>query len=349
VKYPRSKAVAKAGVLFVEEIVNRHGSVFRPVHQEDDFGIDGFIELVAAEEVTGRLIAVQVKAGDSYLSQSGCAFEVAVDQRHLDYWMSFMVPVILVCHSPSKEVAAWISIRDYVEHEEYQESLPVTSIEVPFHRAFSVEALSKGIAGLAHLRADERLLLRAADKCLSTNADVRLAGFQTLSQHPDSRKLKITCLMAARLLLEDNAELAKEALFSLGYGVGRGRWSWNPNNRDEHEIIWFAGELASNLSAKEIRRVIELVDDEEFHGPDALGERCFDILCCSELAQTILWKIASDKAEPMIRRANCIYMIYECDYEAVEEAAVELGVDSEIADVVAWLLSYAEAKVESPG
>jgi len=55
----------------LEDVVNRHGSVFRPVHQEDDFGIDGFIELVAAEEVTGRLVGVQVKTGDSYLSPSG--------------------------------------------------------------------------------------------------------------------------------------------------------------------------------------------------------------------------------------------------------------------------------------
>jgi len=75
-KYKKSQATGKAGVIFVDSIVNQHGSVFRPVHQEDDFGIDGFIELVTAEEASGRLVAVQIKSGDSYLSADGEGFSV---------------------------------------------------------------------------------------------------------------------------------------------------------------------------------------------------------------------------------------------------------------------------------
>ena len=89
--------MGKAGVIALDKIVNEHGSVFRPVHDEDDFGIDGFIELVKAEVVSGRLVAVQIKTGPSYLGKSGDKFEVAVDQTHLDYWLNYMVPVILVC------------------------------------------------------------------------------------------------------------------------------------------------------------------------------------------------------------------------------------------------------------
>ena len=54
-KYKRTKATGKAGVIYVEKIVNDHGSVFRPVHEEDDLGVDGFIELVNAEVASGRL------------------------------------------------------------------------------------------------------------------------------------------------------------------------------------------------------------------------------------------------------------------------------------------------------
>lgn len=90
-RYPRSRTTAKAGVIYVDRIVNDHGSVFRPVHQEDDFGIDEFIEIVSGEEVSGRLVAVQIKTGDSYLyrgekDQWRPRFEVAVDVRHLEYW-----------------------------------------------------------------------------------------------------------------------------------------------------------------------------------------------------------------------------------------------------------------------
>src|SRR4051812_24554910 len=110
-KYSRNKTIGKAGVIYVERIVNEQGSVFRPVHQEDDFGIDGYIELVDSEIASGQIIAVQIKSGDSYLSEDKDHFEVSVDERHLKYWREFMLPVILICYSPSKDAAAWVSVR----------------------------------------------------------------------------------------------------------------------------------------------------------------------------------------------------------------------------------------------
>jgi hypothetical protein len=64
-KWTKRQQTAVAGVAFVEEVVNAHGSIFRPIHQETDVGIDGYIELVKTEKVSGHLIAVQIKCGDS--------------------------------------------------------------------------------------------------------------------------------------------------------------------------------------------------------------------------------------------------------------------------------------------
>lgn len=63
------------------------------------------------------------------------------------------------------------------------------------YRKFSVEALDKSIAKLAHARADERILLKCADKCLNLNAQIRRDGFSILQAHPDSRDLKITAYL----------------------------------------------------------------------------------------------------------------------------------------------------------
>jgi hypothetical protein len=42
--------------------VNRElGWVFRPVHQENYFGIDGYIDVVESGEITGASLAVQIK------------------------------------------------------------------------------------------------------------------------------------------------------------------------------------------------------------------------------------------------------------------------------------------------
>jgi hypothetical protein len=240
-------------------------------------------------------------------------------------------------------------VRDYIESEEYHERLPLTRIDVPCYKHFNAEALSKGIAGLAHVRADERKLLQCADQCLSSDPLVRRTGFQVLSQHPDSRGKKTTCLIARRLLSDPDPEIAKDALFTLGYGAGRRRWSWNPNNQDEGSVVAFASDLCRDLNDAEIRRIIELVDDEDFHGPQALGERCFDVLCCSNRSQRILNEIVADKSQPMVRRANCFYMELECNDEELEEGANDYRSDPTISDVIEWMLGPLSEKPEEAG
>ena len=238
-KWPKTQQTANAGVVFVESVVNAHGSIYRPVHQETDVGIDGYIELVNVEEASGRLIAIQIKSGDSYFSEGNCEFIVPVDQRHLKYWDQYMVPVVLICYSPTKETGAWISIRDYIEHEKYHERMPITQIRVPLYNPFNTNALYERIGGLAHARADERVLLKCADKCLSQDLQVRREGFSILQAHPDSRGLKITAMFARQFLLDEDTETAKDALYTLAYAVGRRRWAFNPNNKEEGQVIEF--------------------------------------------------------------------------------------------------------------
>ena len=341
-KYKKTKATGKAGVIYVEKVVNEHGSVFRPIHEEDDFGIDGYIELVKTETASGRLIAVQIKSGDSYLDSSGEEFIVDVDERHLGYWLNYMVPVIVICYAPSKNFAAWISVRSYVQHKKYRDELPVRQIRIPCRKSFDVNAISQELMILAHTRADERILLRSADFCLSQDAQKRHNGFQILTNHPDSRDLQITHFLARRLLLDANADTAKDALFTLGYGVGRKRWSLNPNNEDESGIVSFTSTLCSDLSVVEIHRLLELCDEEAFNGPQGLGERLFDVICCCfDVASGVLDKVLRDPTVPMQRRANALYLLFECDDEELEEARQRLEADPEISSVIEWMYSPA--------
>ena len=67
----------------------------------DDYGIDGHIELVDDDQyVTGRLIGVQVKSGDSYLyevarSKTEPGWHYRADSNHLAYWLGHCLPVIV--------------------------------------------------------------------------------------------------------------------------------------------------------------------------------------------------------------------------------------------------------------
>lgn len=342
-KWPKSKQTASAGVLFVESVVNDHGSIFHPIHQENDIGIDGFIELIDVGEASGQLLAVQIKSGDSYLAADGHGFRVPVDKAHLDYWASYMVPVVIVCYSPSKKSGAWTSVRDFIEHWNYNEKGEISAITIPDYRPFNVEEIGKGLAGLAHARADERLLIKCADKCFATNPQERRDGFDILQAHPDSRGLRITAFFAKRFILDENEETAKDALFMLGYGVGRRRWSWNPSNREECELIEFVSEICADLNEKEICRLIELSDEGPFNGPTGLGERCYDVLCCCfETAEPILDKIVRDSSLPMERRANALLMLNYGSWDELIDVSNIIMEDEPLREIMIWIFGSEE-------
>lgn len=312
-KWLKKNRTANQGVLYVEGIINEHGSIFRPVHQEFDVGIDGHIELVDTENATGKLIAVQVKSGESYVAKDGDKFTLSVDQDHLDYWYSYLIPVILICYSPLRNLAAWTPISEYVRHEEYHGRTPITHIDLPFYREFNIESLNKGIAGLANAEADRRILINCVDNCLTGNFRQKFQGLSILADHPDSRDSRTTAFLARRLLFDDDPSVSEEAIRTLAYHVGRFRWSWNPDNSDEQALIAYASDLCRDFTAAECRTLIERIDDEWFGGPDALGERVFDLLICSEKSQEVMATIAADKDLPMQRRINALYMLYGCD------------------------------------
>lgn len=100
------------GVRIVEAIVHdqlRH--LFRP-RERRDLGIDGEIELV--DEVdekrrgSGRLIALQIKCGESFFrEQDEDDLIFRGEPKHLNYWSDFSLPVLIVlCHPVTRE-AYW--------------------------------------------------------------------------------------------------------------------------------------------------------------------------------------------------------------------------------------------------
>lgn len=338
-KWQKKNRTATEGVLFVETVVNEHGSIFRPIHQETDIGIDGHIELINAENASGKLIAVQVKSGDSYLAKNGQEFCVSVDQAHFDYWFSYVIPVILVCYSPSKKNAAWVPIKEYFDREKYYERTPFTVIVVPFSRKFNVEALNNGVTKIADAHANRRHLIQCVDMCIDGDANQRFQGLSILKDHPESRNSRTTAFLARRLLFDDDISISDQAIRTLAYHVGRCRWSWNPNNVEEKALISYASNLCRDFTPTECQRLIKRIDEEWFGGPEAMGERVFDLLACCQESRSVMEDIAEDKEQPMSRRINALYMMYGCDDAELLDYR-ELADDPKFGDV--YLTMFAD-------
>ena len=77
-----------------------------------DLGIDAHIEIITGKsEATGKIIAVQIKCGESFFSESnedGYVFRPR--NKHIRYWLDHSLPVIVViCHPDTRE-CWWVEV-----------------------------------------------------------------------------------------------------------------------------------------------------------------------------------------------------------------------------------------------
>jgi hypothetical protein len=102
----------RIGVGHVQTIVDRElGWVFRE-QTTDDYGIDAHIEIADETTPVGKLIAVQIKSGESYFkehNQEGVIFRF--DRKHSEYWLNHSLPIIIVLYNPETKMCIW----DYLQ------------------------------------------------------------------------------------------------------------------------------------------------------------------------------------------------------------------------------------------
>ena len=121
-------SVERIGVATTEKIINKMGLIFRE-QPTDDYGVDAQIETIENGYATGKLIAVQIKSGESYFEETtseGIVFRG--ERKHYDYWLNHSLPVIIVLYNPKNDKCYWNVVNS--------ETATLTSknwkIEVPF-------------------------------------------------------------------------------------------------------------------------------------------------------------------------------------------------------------------------
>lgn len=108
-----------------------------------DHGIDMEIEFKDdAGHASGQMLFLQLKSGDSYLRIRGDGKEYFAirDQRHVDYWMNQIAPVMLVVRSSNGEIR-WMEIRKYLR-DHTKGDKKVTRIEFQGER-FDTQSIMK--------------------------------------------------------------------------------------------------------------------------------------------------------------------------------------------------------------
>ena len=220
-KWPKTKITENEGLLCIRQLVNEHGDIFREIHLEEDIGIDAVIEFVKDNEASGRLLAIQIKSGESYVAPGKDKFVVPVDEAHLHYWEHYDLPVVLVCYSPGQKLAAWQDVKEYIQAQKRlekvfpQEKVAIKSIGVPFKKAFNGQALSENLYQLTSEHADERLLFDKASMTLSSNAGERREGMLYIWLRCEKLATRLTAFLARQLILDENIDIVRIAASTL--------------------------------------------------------------------------------------------------------------------------------------
>lgn len=112
------KSLGNLGNIKIHEIVEMNNCIFNSVHEENDIGIDGYIEIINEGKGTGKIIAIQVKTGDSFFNskKSISSFDLG---KHWKYWENYTIPVYGVVGRFSEETgiycAFWVDIKKYIK------------------------------------------------------------------------------------------------------------------------------------------------------------------------------------------------------------------------------------------
>lgn len=110
-KYSQRNATSKSGVNHVRIVVESCNSIFHEIHQENDIGIDGIIEIIKGEHPTGKMLALQIKSGESFFVRGECTIPT---ENHAKYWSNHHLPVFGIVYVPTLANAYRVDIKKYL-------------------------------------------------------------------------------------------------------------------------------------------------------------------------------------------------------------------------------------------
>lgn len=137
----------RLGVSALDYFFSEKGWLFRE-QTTHDYGIDAHIEIVEEQRPTGKLIALQIKAGPSFFKEEVVnAYVYRTDDKHIAYWVGHSMPVIVVLFDPETKQAYWQHVsRETVETtgKGWKILVPKISIyEQPEKHLSALEALTQ--------------------------------------------------------------------------------------------------------------------------------------------------------------------------------------------------------------
>lgn len=110
-----SAGTGRTGVHHVGEVVeDKLDWIFRE-QPDGDYGIDAHVETVVDEEVTGKLLALQIKSSKTKFKKRPVAkgWWFKPKNTHVNYWRDHSLPVVVVLYDRSSKTAYWQAVNTH--------------------------------------------------------------------------------------------------------------------------------------------------------------------------------------------------------------------------------------------
>lgn len=140
-KYNSRRRTGDKGVTLVKTIVeNEFYWIFRPTHLEDDFGLDGYFDIIGTDDsVTGKYLGVQIKTGNSYFTnETSIGWKYAGENKHLNYFLNSSFPILILLVNIELEKVFWVEF----DINKTDKSSNGWSIIVPKENTFDISSKS---------------------------------------------------------------------------------------------------------------------------------------------------------------------------------------------------------------
>jgi hypothetical protein len=243
-----------AAIRAVQALFEDANHIYQPVLGSNDIGKDAYVDIVEHGDVTGDVIALQIKGGESFRRSRGYAIPCTRADREL--WRSSSIPVFGVVHDAGK--LHWTNLTAWARALSSEERAPAAPVDGTFTLdgrrlpSFCNQAR-------AYLRADgpPALVDLAASDPLRQRAAV-LDAFGLARN--DARPLLL--LRSSLRYMRDRAALAP-AIRVLTLTVGHGDVFWTADNwLPEAVCDVVRGEL--RWSVAEAEQLIAVTEPEEW-------------------------------------------------------------------------------------
>lgn len=311
--YNKKVGKGKLGINLIKSFADENDCYFHEIVQENDVGIDAFIEFTKDSENTGLCIAVQIKNGNSFFNKDKTKCKIPIN-NHYKYWKNHSLDVYGIVCDYDRKVAFWVSITDYLEdNKENIESNKLKNIIFPTMKINELNSRTFAtifkmlIYGLLPVLSFEQTIELSQSKFIK---EKKLAIELFMRKYVDNTKSWDICFNM--LKNEQDINLLINLIVYLSY-VPHHPDLWNDLKYCD-KTKEYAKNLIKTIDKKTIVKMLNVISDDDYIGRGTIGQSIESIISILPNNKNTLIQIIDENCDNDIGiRAFQILAYYDTD------------------------------------